>query len=85
MDFTASVLPAPLSPFTIIDCPRPFVDNVSKTLKQGGKIQIIDSVGKLVFNQMINENQTINLSDLKVGVYFVKLNGSSNAIRIVIK
>lgn len=55
------------------------------TIKQGGQMQVVDAVGKLVIDQKVNKNQTINLSDLKVGVYFVKLNGLSHATRIVIK
>ncbi|MEE9406983.1 MAG: T9SS type A sorting domain-containing protein [Polaribacter sp.] len=71
--------------------PNPFLDNITinSTLKNSFKVDVYNLIGKKVYSKnTTSNNQKINLSSLKSGVYFIKFiaeNGDIQFIKKVIK
>ena len=67
--------------------PNPSNETVNINLDKISGLQIIDVLGKIVFEAKLqNLNNTINISHLSNGVYYFKIKqGDANAIKKIIK
>jgi hypothetical protein len=72
----------------VVVSPNPAIDRLSIQLQKTtpAKIEILNSLGQLVGNyEFINNNITINVSELNAGLYFVKITTNSfNEIKPII-
>ncbi|MDC1520565.1 T9SS type A sorting domain-containing protein, partial [Polaribacter sp.] len=62
--------------------PNPIVENlfITTTMSNLNRIDIYNVLGVKVFSEEINTNNAINISNLKTGVYFVKINSSNEKL-----
>lgn len=62
--------------------PNPIVENlfITSTMSNLNRIDIYNLLGVKVFSEEINTNNAINISNLKTGVYFVKINSSNEKL-----
>ena len=62
--------------------PNPIVENlfINTTMSNLSRIDIYNVLGVKVFSEEINTNNAINISNLKTGVYFVKINSSNEKL-----
>ena len=62
--------------------PNPIVENlfITTTMSNLSRIDIYNVLGVKVFSEEINTNNAINISNLKTGVYFVKINSSNEKL-----
>ncbi|MDA9234309.1 T9SS type A sorting domain-containing protein [Polaribacter sp.] len=62
--------------------PNPIVENlfINTTMSNLSSIDIYNVLGVKVFSEEINTNNAINISNLKTGVYFVKINSSNEKL-----
>jgi hypothetical protein len=62
--------------------PNPIVENlfIITTISNLSRIDIYNVLGVKVFSEEINTNNAINISNLKTGVYFVKINSSNEKL-----
>ncbi|MDC1323094.1 T9SS type A sorting domain-containing protein [Polaribacter sp.] len=62
--------------------PNPIVENlfITTTISNLNRIDIYNVLGVKVFSEEINTNNVINISNLKTGVYFVKINSSNEKL-----
>ena len=62
--------------------PNPIVENlfINTTMSNLNRIDIYNVLGVKVFSEEINTNNAINISNLKTGVYFVKINSSNEKL-----
>ena len=62
--------------------PNPIVENlfINTTISNLSRIDIYNVLGVKVFSEEINTNNAINISNLKTGVYFVKINSSNEKL-----
>ena len=62
--------------------PNPIVENlfITTTISNLSRIDIYNVLGVKVFSEEINTNNAINISNLKTGVYFVKINSSNEKL-----
>ena len=67
--------------------PNPIVENlfINTTISNLTRIDIFNVLGIKVFSEEINTNNAINISNLKTGVYFVKINSSNEKLYFVKK
>ena len=62
--------------------PNPIVEKlfINTTISNLNRIDIYNVLGVKVFSEEINTNNVINISNLKTGVYFVKINSSNEKL-----
>ena len=62
--------------------PNPIVEKlfITTTISNLSRIDIYNVLGVKVFSEEINTNNAINISNLKTGVYFVKINSSNEKL-----
>lgn len=63
--------------------PNPITDNlfIENILNKDSQLQIFDVYGRLVFNQnLIEQNNTISVSNLKRGIYYVEIYNKNNKV-----
>ena len=62
--------------------PNPIVENlfITTTMSNLNRIDIYNVLGVKVFSEEINTNNAINISNLKTGDYFVKINSSNEKL-----
>ena len=67
--------------------PNPIVENlfITTTISNLSRIDIYNVLGVKVFSEEINTNNAINISNLKTGVYFVKINSSNEKLYFIKK
>ncbi len=67
--------------------PNPIVENlfINTTMSNLSRIDIYNVLGVKVFSEEINTNNAINISNLKTGVYFVKINSSNEKLYFIKK
>ena len=70
--------------------PNPFSNNLSISLNSISELTTIvisDITGKIVYSSQLNQlNTTINLDQLKEGIYFLQLmNGTHKSVKKIIK
>ncbi|MFY8035323.1 MAG: T9SS type A sorting domain-containing protein, partial [Flexibacteraceae bacterium] len=63
--------------------PNPATDKVTIKTSGTGTLEIINTLGQVVFNQPAIETNEINVSKLAKGIYTVKFNGVSQ--KLVVK
>jgi hypothetical protein len=62
---------------SFIVAPNPGTDIISVISNQNGVIEFVDLSGKILISQnKTNEKETIDVSNLKAGMYLVRLNGT---------
>jgi len=67
--------------------PNPIVEKlfITTTISNLSRIDIYNVLGVKVFSEEINTNNAINISNLKTGVYFVKINSSNEKLYFIKK
>lgn len=63
----------------LIVFPNPFNDYIQLENSQNSLIQVYDSLGKIIFEEVSQEKTKIDTSSLPNGIYFIKINIDNNS------
>ncbi|TXB65373.1 T9SS type A sorting domain-containing protein [Vicingus serpentipes] len=77
---TTSLAEYALKDFTIYPNPTKGLITIKGVGLKNVEVQLYNLVGKLITNFSVDNNETINLSNLPEGVYLLKVNGTTNRI-----
>lgn len=60
--------------------------NISETISETTNIQIINSLGRVLFSQQMNLSQSIDISNYPIGVYYLRIQTEqNNSVKKIIK
>ena len=60
--------------------------NISETISETTNVQIINSLGRVLFSQQMNLSQSIDISNYPIGVYYLRIQTEfNNSVKKIIK
>jgi hypothetical protein len=65
--------------------PNPVNDKLTVTVKEPSTIKVVNVLGTVVMEEKINSSKTMNVSDLKNGIYFVTNTSTGRSIKFIKK
>ena len=65
--------------------PNPANDKLTVTVKEPSTIKVVNVLGTVVMEEKINSSKTMNVSDLKNGIYFVTNTSTGRSIKFIKK